>query len=139
MFQITQKNISCAQPLYGFLRELSLLAQQLQHMQSGAGAQVVIAPAAYHLEHLSDEFNFADAAGAELDIIEAVAPLHFLTNLRMKFAHGGECAEVEIFTEYKRARELHQFVIKEFAQRFVCPFSRRRERVRERACNRGNH
>ena len=39
--------------------------------------------AAYQLKSLADKFNFADAAGPQLDIVHAVVAPQFLGNLRL--------------------------------------------------------
>src|SRR3989338_2914432 len=97
----------------------------MQHLPGGADAQSGIAPPAYQLEYLCSKFDLAYSAGAEFDVVEPVAALYFLADLRVQLAHRIDCAEVEIFAEDERLRKPHQFVNVRIAQRFVCPFSRR--------------
>ena len=47
----------------------------------GRALQGRIAPAADQLEHLGDEFDFADAAGAELDVVRHLPAPHFVADL----------------------------------------------------------
>ena len=110
VFQIAQENIGCTQLLHDIRSELTLLAQQLQHLKGWSNTQTGITPSTYQLEHLGNEFDFADTAGPKLDIVHAVATLYFLADLCMQFAHRFKCAEVEIFAKHKGPHELHKFI-----------------------------
>ena len=72
--------------------------QRRQRRQGAAQAQRGLAAAAHELQCLHDELDFADAAGAELDVaLVAFAPA-LLSNLAMHVAQAGIGVEVEIFS-----------------------------------------
>ena len=67
--------------------------------------QAGVLPAAYHLEDLGDEFDFANAARAELDVVFHAAFLHFLLDLAVQRAHGVVGVVVQIFAEHEGAHQ----------------------------------
>src|SRR3990167_6495914 len=66
-------------------------------------------PAANQLEHLVDEFDFADTAGAKLDVVMHVAPVDFALDLYLELTHGAERAEIEISAKHERLEQCFQF------------------------------
>ena len=99
MFQPAQEDVGLAQFLFGFGRDQLALGEQGENRQGGADLQGRIASAADELEDLGHEFDFADAAGAELDVIGHVLARHFATDLGMQVAHGVDGAEIEVLAE----------------------------------------
>ncbi len=69
-----------------------------------------VASAADELEDLGHELDFADAAGAELDVIGHVLARHFATDLGMQVAHGVDGAEIEVLAEDEGAGDALQGV-----------------------------
>ncbi len=106
MFQVAQEHIGGIEVRDDLCAELPVRGEHLQHAPGRQYAQPGILPAAYQLEHLRDEFDLADAAGAELDVVEQVAALHFLADLRVQPAHRLDRAEVQVFAEHERLHQL---------------------------------
>ncbi len=78
-------------------RRQQLPAGQLrQHGEQRLGLHAPVLPAAYQLEGLHDELDFADAARAELDVIGEIAARDFLFDERLHLAQTFEHAEVEV-------------------------------------------
>ncbi len=73
--------------------------------------QAAVASAANQLEYLGDELDFADAAGAELDVVGHIAAGDFLADLRMQLTHRVDGAEIEILAEHERAGDRGQFIV----------------------------
>ena len=90
VLQIAQENIGRAQLGHGLVRQQAARCEQRQHRQRGAGLQRRHLAAADELEHLGDEFDLADAARPELDVVDAVAADDFAADLRVQFAHRGK-------------------------------------------------
>ncbi len=84
--------------------------QRGQHVQRRPLAQFGIAPAADELEQLHDEFDFADAAGSELDVVPHVAALDLAPDLVVQLAQRCECAVVKVAAEHERAHQVKQFL-----------------------------
>ncbi len=117
MFRAAQKIIGGRQCVYR--RSCHDLAhrQQLQHRQRRLYLQGHVPPATDQLEHLGQEFNLADAAGAELDVIGHILFGHFATNLRMQLAHRIDRAKIQVFTEHKGTADGFQSVVMAPGQR----------------------
>jgi len=108
VFQIAQKHIGGAQFADLLDRQKAPAFQLVEHFHRGAFAQRLVPAAANQLEHLADEFDFADAARAELDIVGHVAAGDFAADLRVQFAHRLENAVIEVFAVNKGRDHLHQ-------------------------------
>ena len=59
-------------------------------------AQARFAPPADELEELSGEFDLADPAGAELDVVAQLGRTRFAVDRGLHVAQGFECAEIEV-------------------------------------------
>ena len=105
VLELAQVQISLAQFGHGFGCEQALGGEQAEHRQGGARLQRAVAPAAYQLEDLGGEFDLANAAGAQLDVIGEVAPAHLLADLRVQFAHRADAAVIEVFAEHEGPRQ----------------------------------
>ena len=68
----TQKNIGPRQSIGRILRHQPGIGQALKGTDRGARAQLGELPAAYHLQQLHGELNFADAAARHLHIVGAL-------------------------------------------------------------------
>ena len=66
--------------------------------------------AADQLEDLYGEFDFADAARSELDVVEAVAAADFVADLAVQDAHRSERAVVEMAAKYEGSDHGHQCI-----------------------------
>ena len=70
--------------------------EQGQHIQERGILQPLIAAAAHQLHGLHDEFQFADSARAELQVLIEFLPRDFTGNECLHLPQGIEHAEVEI-------------------------------------------
>src|SRR5579859_5769448 len=96
VFEVAQVNIGLAQLLDHRQRQDLSLPEQRQRFQGGPHAQRRFAPAADDLEYLHQEFYFANATRAELDVVCDFAPLYFLADLGMQAAQAGDDAVVQV-------------------------------------------
>ncbi len=101
MLQAAQKAVARRQPLGRFSLQQIVGNEQLQCGQGGAFANLRHAPTAHHLQQLHGEFDFANTAPAQLDIVGFVGPGGGAfgglgANLPVQRAQGFEHAEVEI-------------------------------------------
>src|SRR4249920_3455293 len=101
VFQTTQEDVGAGQLLHGFHGHQTACGERIEHLQGRAHAQTRVAPTADQLENLRNEFDFANAARPQLDVVGHFAACHFATNLRVQAAHGVDGAEVEVFAEYE--------------------------------------
>ncbi len=76
----------------------------------GRLAQRRVVAAANQLKQLRDEFDFADAAGSQLDIVEDLAAFDLPAHLPMQTAHRLKRAVVEMAAEHERAHEFGKFL-----------------------------
>ncbi len=90
--------------------ELVAINEQFQDLQRRLDLQAAVAAAANQLEDLGDELDFADAAGAELDVVGHVLLRDFAADLRMQVAHGIDGAEIEVLAEHEGAADGLQIV-----------------------------
>src|SRR5690606_13482304 len=111
VFESAQEDVGISQLAYGFLVEGAARGEQVEHLQCWAQLEFWIPPATDELENLGDEFDFANPAGAGLDVVGAITPGDFAANLGMQRAHRVECAVVEIFSEYEGAGDLFQLAV----------------------------
>ena len=77
-------------------RQQAALAQRGEGGQRPACAQRRLAPAAHELQRLHDEFDFANAARTELDVVGMVAYPALLANLPMHVAQPVVGVEIEV-------------------------------------------
>ncbi len=109
MLELAQEMICLGQLGHGLFRQLLFFLDALQDVERGPNAQIGITAAANQLEDLRDEFDFADAARAEFDVVMHFAAFDFLAQLRMQSSHRFIGAEIEIFAEYERTHDpFHQ-------------------------------
>src|SRR5262249_34696345 len=71
-----------------FALQEALPDEQRQHAAQLATLQSTVAAAANQLESLHDEFDLANAAGTELDVVLQLAPLHFARDHALHLAQG---------------------------------------------------
>ncbi len=83
--------------------------QQRQHLEQRGALQAPVAAAAHQLHGLHDEFDLADAAAAEFQMLIEFAPRHLPGDQRLHVAQRLEYAEVEIAPIHERA---HEFLIR---------------------------
>ena len=106
VFHLTQKNIGRAQRMGCDLGHEPRFGDTLQGVQGGAGAQLGELPATNHLQKLNGEFDLANAATRQLDIIGALGsartPLgRVFANLLMQRAQRLEHVVVEVTAKHK--------------------------------------
>ena len=106
VFETAQENVGLAQFIFGFALDQAAFGQQLEDRKRRTNLQRLVATTANELEDLGDELDFADAAGAELDVVGHVLACDFAANLRMQVAHGVDGAEIEILAEDEGASDL---------------------------------
>ena len=108
MLQIAQKNIGRSQLIDARGFQQSVPANFAEGLARGSQLQTMLAPAANQLVELDDELDLADAAGANLDIVESIALGGLGADLCMQIAHLLDCAEVVIAAVDKRRDQIHQ-------------------------------
>jgi hypothetical protein len=91
-----QEVVGSGQFVARFRRQDAELDQRLQHRQQRALLQALVHAAAYQLERLGDEFHFANAAGAELDVVLHALAFHFAGDHAFHFAQGFEGGEIDV-------------------------------------------
>ena len=99
VFEAAQENVGGAQFLLGVGRNQLALDQALQHRQGRANLQAGVAAATDQLENLGHELDFANPAGAELDVVGLVLARDFTADLGVQVAHRVDRAEIEVFAE----------------------------------------
>ena len=72
VFHLAQEDVGAAQRIGNLGAHQIGLHQALQGFQRGSAAQLGELAAAHHLQQLHDEFDLADAAARELDVIGAL-------------------------------------------------------------------
>ena len=77
--------------------------QQRQRLAQRGALQTPVLAAADQLERLHDEFDLADAAVTELDVVRQIAALHLALDQRLHLAQRLEHAKVEIAPIDERA------------------------------------
>ncbi len=113
VFQVAQEGIGVEQVVDDLRRQQPFLCQRAQHRAGRALAQAGIASAPDQLEHLCQEFDFPDAATAELDIDVALRMTGFLshhlgTDLRMHGPDRIDRAEIQIAAVDERPHDRFQ-------------------------------
>ena len=109
ILQAAQEQIGLAQAIGMRLRQMPGRGQCAQGRQQGALAQHQLAPAADQLQGLHQEFDFANAAGAELQIVGELALLHLGIDHRLHLAQPVERGVVEIAAIDERPQGFEQF------------------------------
>ena len=109
ILQPAQEQIGLTQAIGMRLRQMPGRGQCAQGRQQGALAQHRLAPAADQLQGLHQEFDLADAAGAELQIVGELALLHFRIDHRLHLAQPVERGVVEIAAIDERPQGFEQF------------------------------
>ena len=105
---MAQEAIGRSQRLHRGRRQQLPLLDQIQRSAGGTHLQHLVLAAADQLEYLGNEFDFADAARAQLDIVRQVAPRHFAPDLHVQVAHGGQGAEIQVFAVDEGLHQFHQ-------------------------------
>ena len=82
--------------------------QQRQHLEQRGVLQPPVAAAAHQLHGLHDEFDLANSARAELQVLIEFAPRHLARDQRLHVAQRLEHAEVEIAAIHERP---HEFLV----------------------------
>ena len=108
VFESSQKFVGIAKFLHAFVRQQAACAKQGKYFERRPDLQGRITTATNELENLRHELDFANAAGAELDVVDHILARHLATDLGMQVAHCIDCAEVEIFPEDERARDFFE-------------------------------
>ena len=108
VLQLAQEVVGEREPGDGVSVENAALRQQRKHLQCGLDLQRKVAATAHELEHLGDELDLANAAGAELDVVCHVAARHLATDLGVQIAHRVDRAEIEILAEHEGPRDRAQ-------------------------------
>ena len=109
MLKIAQINVGRHQFGHRRRRQQVALCNQRQHLQRVHRAQCVVLPATHQLKQLRSEFDLADAAGAEFDVVLHVAPLDFAAHLLVQVAQRFEGAVIEVAPEHEMPGEFGEF------------------------------
>ena len=108
VFETAQKAIGGDELFHTVGRQQAALGEQGERVERWTDLQRAVAATADELKDLRDEFDFADAARAELDVIGLVLARYFAANLRVQVAHGVDRAEVEVLAINERADDFTQ-------------------------------
>ena len=108
VFESAQEAIGIAQALHATARDKAELLARGQRRQQSARAQRRFAATADQLHELDDEFDLADAARTELQMIGQILARDFGVDQRLHLAQAGERGVVEIAPEYERAQCVEQ-------------------------------
>ena len=113
MLDLAQKAIGRLQLCASLFRHQARLLQGGQGLQGGAHAQLGKLAAAHHLQQLADEFNFADAACAQLDItllraFARCAQRRLAADLCVQLAQGFKYAVIKVFAKHERNYHIGQ-------------------------------
>jgi len=99
-----QEHVGARQRIGGFGRHQAGAGHAFQRLQRGASAQFGKLPAAHHLQQLHGEFDFADAAARQLDVVGALGPA--------RAALAGVAADLVV----QRAQRLEHVVVEVLAE-----------------------
>ena len=100
--------IGVEQDLHGFRRHQLQFAQAVQYYLDPALLESALLSPAYQLEGLADELDFADTAGAELDVLLALLAHQFQGDLTFQLAQLAQRAIIEIAPVDEGPQEIFQ-------------------------------
>ena len=100
-----QKAVGIEQAAGGFGIEYAVFGELLQRFLRAFKLQGAVLAAADHLENLRGKLDFADAAGAEFDVVVQPLARDFCADLAVQAAHCFIGAVIEIAAEDKRAHQ----------------------------------
>ncbi len=86
------------------------LTHRLQRRQQRTPLQRRLTAAADQLKYLGDEFDFANAACAQFDVVLQAAPPHFTGDHALHVAQRLDDAEIDIATEHERPQRFAQLL-----------------------------
>ena len=101
MLDVAQEDIGIAKLGHRGRRQQSARRQCRQRRKCPARAQRGLAPAAHQLQGLGDEFDFADATGAELDVGRVIPAPALAADLAMNIAQASVSVVIEIFSKHE--------------------------------------
>jgi hypothetical protein len=104
-----QEQISAAQPRRGVGIEMSKLLGRGQRVEQTRRTQLGFAAGTNQLQQLHREFDLADAARTEFQVLFALAPLDFGVDARLQFAQAFDRGEVEVLAIHEGAQARDQF------------------------------
>ena len=105
---VAQKFIAFAQFTDHSGRQIALPLQNAQHFEQRALLQAQVSPPVNQLEGLSNEFDLANPARPQLDVVgHAFAP-HFLLNQLLHGAQRFNRRKIEIAPVHERAQQIEQ-------------------------------
>jgi hypothetical protein len=115
VFYLAQKGVGLGQRVRGGSGHEVGVVQPHQCVQRGAAAQFGESTATHHLQQLHGEFDFADAAAREFDVVRTLgvsggALAGVLADLAVQAAQGFEHAVVEVAAEHERQHHTAQGV-----------------------------
>ena len=85
------------------------LLRRGKRIEQSRRAQFRLATGTDQLQQLHGEFDFADAAGAKLQVLLAFAPLDFGIDARLQLAQAFDGSEVEVFAIHEGTQAGDQF------------------------------
>ncbi|MNM39530.1 hypothetical protein D3C81_503100 [compost metagenome] len=106
IFQPAQEQIGLAQRGAIIAGDLPGGDQRIQRDQQPPLTQRRLAAAANELQCLAQKFDFADAAGATLDVVVHLAARDFGGDCRLHLAQAVERGEVQVAAVHERAQRL---------------------------------
>ena len=111
VFEPAQEFIRLEQLRLAVERQQAARDEQRQHLERWPDLQRRVAAAANQLEDLGHELDFADAAGAELDVVGHVLARDLAADLSVQVAHGIDRAKIEVLAEDEGARDAFELGI----------------------------
>ena len=109
VFGTPQEQVGAAQPLRCLRIEMTELLRRGKRIEQSRRAQFRLATGTDQLQQLHGEFDFADAAGAKLQVLLAFAPLDFGIDARLQLAQAFDGGEVEVFAIHEGTQAGDQF------------------------------
>ncbi len=108
IFELAQEQVRLAQFARVPLRHVTARSAGFQRRQQSAGAQRGIAPAADHLLQLHREFDFADAACTQFEIVGKIPARDLGIDQRLHVAQTGQRGVIEIAAVDERPQGFEQ-------------------------------
>ncbi len=108
VLDLAQEAIRLAEPACARRRDQAELLAHRERRQQAGRAQRRFAPTADHLRELHDEFDLADPAGAELEVVGKILARDLRIDECLHFAQARERAVVEVAAENERTQRVEQ-------------------------------
>ena len=117
VFEVAQEHICACQVLCGLVGQQALFGQQRKDFKGRSHGQRLVPSAADELQRLGHELDFADPAGAELDVVGEVPSQDFAAHFGMQCAHGRQRCVVEVLAKHEGTADRLEFSVAAPGQR----------------------